>query len=103
MIDQNKIEIAAKKWAIDTKKKFPHLSEPEFIAGANWALNQVDPICNEAANLLEKLQSENAKLMEELEIARRYAVVEYSESESCRLVDHTTVNVTPEFSVIPAR
>ena len=86
MIDKNKITLAAQKWAIDTKKNFPHLSEPEFIAGAEWAFEQVDPLCNDGAEIIEKLQSENAKLKEVLEIARRYAVVEYGESASCRVI-----------------
>lgn len=86
MIDKNKIKFAAQKWAIDTQKKFPHLSEPEFIAGAEWALIQVDPLCNDGANLIEKLQSENAKLKELIEIARRYAIVEYGVSASCRII-----------------
>lgn len=95
MIDQNKIKLAAQKWAIDTKKKFPHLSEPQFIAGAEWALSQVDPLCNDGANLIEKLQSENAKLKEVLEIARRYAKVEYSTSASCRVIASEIQQVFP--------
>ena len=42
MIDKSKIKFAARKWAIDTKKKFPHLSEPEFIAGAEWAIAEIE-------------------------------------------------------------
>jgi len=86
MIDKNKIKLAAQKWAIDTKKKFPHLSEPEFMAGAEWALSQVDQLCNDGVNLIEKLQSENVKLKEVLEIARRYAIIEYGESSACRVI-----------------
>ena len=32
------------------------------------------------------LQAENAKLKEALEIARRYATIEYSESAACRVI-----------------
>lgn len=78
MIDKNKIKSAAQKWAIDTKKKFPHLSEPEFIAGAEWAFGQIDPLCGDAAQIIEKLQVENAKLR---------AVVEYG------VLDTTSVTV----------
>lgn len=52
MITKEKIALAAQKWAVDTKKKFPHLSEPEFIAGAEWAFSKVDPRCDE---ILEKI------------------------------------------------
>lgn len=69
MINQESIKFAAQKWAIDTNKKFPHLSEPEFIAGAKWALSEVDPLCNSAAEIVEKLQAENVKLREVLEIS----------------------------------
>ena len=62
MITENDVKLAAKKWAIDTKKKFPHLSEPEFIAGAKWAINKLDPLCMEGAQLIEKLLAENERL-----------------------------------------
>lgn len=86
MIDQSKIQRAAQKWAIDTKKKFPHLSQPEFIAGAEWALKQVDPLCNDGAELIEKLQAENEKLKELVEIVQRYAFVGREESASCCVI-----------------
>lgn len=44
MILKEKINLAAQKWAIDTKKKFPHLSEPEFIAGAEWAITEMQKL-----------------------------------------------------------
>jgi hypothetical protein len=42
MLDKNKIEFAAQKWAMDNGKKFPHLSVPEFIAGAMWAIQEIE-------------------------------------------------------------
>lgn len=70
MIDKKNIKSAAQKWAIDTKKKFPHLSEPEFIAGAEWALEQVDPLCNDGANLIEKTQGEIIKIIDTLNASK---------------------------------
>lgn len=42
MIDIKKIEAAAQKWAIDNKRKFPHLTIPEFTAGALWAIKEIE-------------------------------------------------------------
>lgn len=42
MIDTKKIEAAAHKWAIDNKRKFPHLTIPEFMAGAMWAIAEIE-------------------------------------------------------------
>lgn len=95
MITKDKIAAAANKWAVDTKKKFPHLSEPEFKAGAEWALKQVEPICGDAAEIIEKLQTENVKLRELLEIVRRYAIIGYAESASCRIIASEIQQVFP--------
>lgn len=45
-----------------------------------------DRFCSDEADRIEKLQSENAKLKEVIEIVRRYAVIEYGESASCRII-----------------
>jgi len=49
MMDIKRIEAAAQKWAIDNKRKFPHLTIQEFIAGALWALSQVEATENTEA------------------------------------------------------
>jgi hypothetical protein len=44
----------------------------------------------------EYLQTENAKLKEVLEIARRYATIEYGESAACRVIASEIQKVFPD-------
>lgn len=82
-MDVKIIEAAALKWAIDNKRKFPHLTIPEFVAGAKWALMQIEPVCNGAASLIEDLQAENSKLLEMLGIARQASPSKLPGGNSC--------------------
>lgn len=53
-----------------------------------------------AAEIIENLQAENAKLRGVLEIARRYAVVEYGQSASCRIIASEIQQVFPSQPII---
>lgn len=71
MLTEEKIKLAAQKWAIDEKKKWPHLSAPEFIAGAKWAKEilerRIDELADETdtqRKVIEQLRSENERLLD---------------------------------------
>jgi len=83
MIDKNKIKLAAQKWQVGNRQKKHDLSDAGFIAGAYWALSQLDELCNDAANVVEQLQLENARLKDEIASARSNRFPCYGENVLC--------------------
>ena len=65
MIDNDKLAQAA----IEFTKKYPaqRMLQDAFIEGARWALSELDPLCNQGAELIEKLQAKNGALENALE------------------------------------
>lgn len=68
MTTEKQIKKLAIEW-VYSQETHARSTDPEtaFTAGAQWALEQLDPLCADGAALIEKLQAENERLRDALQ------------------------------------